>query len=259
MAEAEGYYYVWAAERLLVPVPPNQPWSRKNPLAYEPLTILSYVAAVTEKVRLGTSIMILPLRNPLILARQAATLDVFSDGRLTLGFGLGWMEEEFRAVGVPLKERASRTDEAILVLRELWESDRPEFKGRFTSFDETLFEPKPVQRRLPIWISGDTIPAIERVARLGDGWLTNIRDYEEMKSKIQVLRSAAEKNGRSIEDISVTYNFLLKDVNSERSSLLEAVEKFQAIGASQFIVSVYSTSDYVTQVRLFASQVMASL
>jgi probable F420-dependent oxidoreductase len=260
LADDSGYYSVWVAERILVPFPPNQPWSKESPLSYEMLTVLSYLAGITENVKLGTNILITPLRNPVILAREVATLDVLSKGRVILGLGLGWMREEFDALKVPLKERGSRTEESIAILRELWEKDRPSFrKGRFTRFGDVLFEPKPVQRHLPIWIGGETVPALKRVARVGDGWLPSLKNgYEEMKSCINTIKTEAKNRGRSMDEITITHRLTLGSVRSERSSTLKMIEKMHELGAEHYIVDFEhkSAPEYAEKAKLFNSEIM---
>src|SRR6267142_1834219 len=136
---------------------------------YEPLTLLAFVAARTQRVRLGTSVLVLPYHNPIRLAKAAATLDVLSGGRLILGIGVGAIENEMESMGVPFKERGAFTDEAIDVMRTLWSQDLPRFDGRYSRFAGMPFSPKPVQKPIPIVIGGVSHAAIRRAARTGDG------------------------------------------------------------------------------------------
>ena len=204
-AEELGYDAIWVAERLLVPIPANQGWSQINPTAYEPLIALSYLAAITRRVKLGTNIVIAPFRNPLVLARQAAALDQLSGGRLILGLGLGWMREEFEAVGIDMNERGRRTDEMIDLLRELWEKEKPSFSGRFTEFPPIQFEPKPLQKKVLIWIGGVGDAALRRVVRCGDGWTPTELNLHELKERIAFLRAEAERRKRPLDEIAVSY------------------------------------------------------
>src|SRR5262249_13184417 len=137
---------------------------------YEPLALLAYVAARTSRVRLGTSVLVLPYHNPIRLAKTAATLDVLSGGRLTLGVGVGAIETEMEALGTPFKQRGLYTDEAIEAMRVLWTQTTPRFDGLFSRFDGMPFSPKPVQASIPIVIGGVSRAAIRRAARVGDGW-----------------------------------------------------------------------------------------
>ena len=138
---------------------------------YEPLTLLTYVAARTRRVRLGTSVLVLPYHNPVRLAKAAATLDVLSGGRLIMGAGVGLIEKEIRAMGSPYAERGPFTDEAIAVMRALWSQDEPKFDGKYSRFEGMKFSPTPLQKpTIPIVVGGVSRPAIRRAARLGDGW-----------------------------------------------------------------------------------------
>src|SRR6266511_978806 len=138
---------------------------------YEPLTLLSFVAARTRRVRLGTSVLVLPYHNPIRLAKTAATLDVLSGGRLILGVGVGLIEKEIRAMGSPFAERGAFTDEAIAVMRSLWPEDEPSFDGKYHRFAGMKFSPKPLQKpSIPVVIGGVSGAAIRRAARVGDGW-----------------------------------------------------------------------------------------
>ncbi len=137
---------------------------------YEPLTLLSFVAARTQRVRLGTSVLVLPYHNAVRLAKTAATLDVLSGGRLIMGVGVGLIEKEMRAMGSPYAERGAFADESIAVMRALWSQDDPKFAGKYYQFDGMKFSPKPRQTPIPIVIGGVSRAAIRRAARLGDGW-----------------------------------------------------------------------------------------
>ncbi|MDA4122502.1 MAG: TIGR03619 family F420-dependent LLM class oxidoreductase [Thaumarchaeota archaeon] len=261
--DEEGYYSLWVAERLVVPFNANQGWSKLSPACYEVLTLLSYVAGITDKVKLGTFVLLAPLRNPIVLAKQVATMDELSKGRMILGLGLGWMREEFEVSNVPLKERAPRTDETIAFLREVWRKDRKkvQFSGRFFKLRPMVFDPKPRQEHVPIWIGGESIPALRRTGRLGDGWLSNTwRQPARIKAGAEVIRKEAEAKGRSFEDITISCKLFLKGDKSERSSAVRRVEKLQEVGVSHVMVDFEhdSASDYTRKLRSFARDVMRS-
>jgi probable F420-dependent oxidoreductase len=168
----------------------------------DPLVTLSMVGAVTERVRLGTSVLVLPYRNPVNLAAEAAALDVLSDGRLVLGVGAGWMQEEFRALGIDPAERGPRTDEHIEVLRTLWTQDPASFDGRFTAFDGIVLATTPhTEGGPPIWVGGNTDLALRRALRLGDGWHGFEVYPEDMEGVRERLARAGQEVGRDPSDL----------------------------------------------------------
>ncbi|HXG19699.1 MAG TPA: TIGR03619 family F420-dependent LLM class oxidoreductase [Methylomirabilota bacterium] len=169
-------------------------------------TVLALLIPVTKKVRLGTSVTIVPYRHPLEMARVVATLDVVSGGRVILGAGVGWMEEEFRLLGIPFKERAPRTREYIAVMKEVWTKETPRFNGKFVQIDKDLyFAPRPLQKpHPPIWVGGESTPALKRVVAFGDGWHIGPMALEEVKPRFAELRTLMEKAGRDFSKLEIT-------------------------------------------------------
>jgi probable F420-dependent oxidoreductase len=262
VADDEGYYSIWAAERLLVPDPPNQDWSKISPICFEVMALLSYVAGLTERVKFGTYVLLAPLRNPLVLARQVTTLDVLSNGRVILGIGLGWMKEEFETSGVSMAERGARTDETIQFLRKVWMSGEPtSFEGKFIKLGPSLFEPAPVQKPIPIWIGGMSIPALKRAGRLGDGWLPNAMvKREAMKNSIKIISAECKKNGRPADAIVMSCRLTLEGTRAERPEVVRSIEALRKLGVDHFIIDFEhdSASDYAEKIRLFSREVMRS-
>jgi len=213
-AEELGFESVWAAEHLVFPTrfesrypytesgaPPINP---ATPLL-DPLLVLAQVAAVTSRIRIGTNVYLLPLRHPLVTARLAVTLDVLSAGRLSLGVGLGWLAEEFRAVGVDFSRRGALTREAVRALRVLFTEAEPEFHGKSFSFGPVKFEPKPVQKPCPpILIGGESEAAIRRAAEIGDGWYGVRHTPESAAPVVEKLRALRAAAGRSDLPFEVT-------------------------------------------------------
>lgn len=171
----------------------------------EPFTVLTYLAARTSRVRLGTGIMLLPQRNPLYTAKTTASLDVLSNGRLDLGIGVGWLREEFEAAGVNWAHRGRRTDEYIDLLHTLWTEDPCSFKGEFYNLEPCRLHPKPAQRPYPpIHVGGETTPALRRAAARGDGWYSFNRRPEDMAAPLAELDGLLAEHGRSRADVAIT-------------------------------------------------------
>ena len=222
---------------------------------YEPLIVLAYLAAVTRRVMLGTSVYLLALRNPLLAARQAVSLDRLSDGRLVLGVGVGWLESEFAALGVPYRERGSRTDEAIAVLKALCGPDSAEFHGRHHSFTSVEFLPKPVQRpHPPLWIGGRSDAAVRRAARAGDAWHPSHLTVGELGRRVPELHAECERAGRSADDVTVTTRRKLvlapspeaeadRVLQGDPGAIAATVADLEQVGVAHLIVELPGSSE----------------
>jgi probable F420-dependent oxidoreductase len=206
-ADELGYESTWIAEHLVFPshVASAPPYEAGAPLPstplFDPLITLAYVAAQTQRIQLGTSIYILPLRHPIVAAKLVATLDALSNGRVLLGIGAGWLKEEFDCVEAPWEHRGARMEEAIHVMRLLWSEDRVAHEGRFFKFEEIGFEPKPVRRPLPILIGGESQVALKRAARNGNGWFGLRHTPESAAERVRELR--AMKPGSAPFEITI--------------------------------------------------------
>jgi probable F420-dependent oxidoreductase len=284
-AEALGYDTVWFSDHLVIPTEvksfyPYDPSGRMpfNPAEpyWEPLTVIGYVAGRTSRLRLGTSVLILPYRNPVVTAKMLATLDVLSNGRITLGAGVGWMEEEFKALGLDTySRRGAYSDECIRIFRELWTKDNPSFQGEFHQFSNIRCEPRPVQLGgIPIWIGGHTPQAIRRAARLGDGWQPLVQrppadlPPAEMQEKIAQLRALARQAGRDPQRITLamgsSIQFTDGPIAGPRSlftgtpvQIVETLRRYQELGIQNFRCDFPSASiDGVLQaMERFATEV----
>ncbi|MEZ5409934.1 MAG: LLM class F420-dependent oxidoreductase [Acidimicrobiales bacterium] len=209
--EAAGFESAWTVEHTVVPAnyTSTYPYSGDGKMAGgrddiplpDPLIWMAYMAAVTSTIKLATGILIVPQHNPVITAKQVATLDQMSGGRVLLGIGVGWMKEEFDAIGAPFEDRGARTDEYVAVMRELWTSERPTFHGRWVNFDETYCRPQPAQGSVPIIVGGDTVPAAKRAGRLGDGYFPARNAPQEL---IDLARRTAEEHGRDPDALEIT-------------------------------------------------------
>jgi probable F420-dependent oxidoreductase len=209
-AERLGFATVWAPEHvvLLEKFASRYPYSGDGRLPVptttpllDPFVALTYAAAHTSRIRLATGICILPERNPLVLAKVAASLDYLSNGRFALGIGIGWLEEEFKAIGVPWERRTKRTREYVEAMRNLWGDERSSYQGEFVSFENARSYPKPAQgRKLPILVGGQTEPALKRAAAYGDGWCGFNLTPEDTAQKIKHLRELRKAAGRASEN-----------------------------------------------------------
>ena len=213
-AEAAGFDSLWTVEHVVVPkgyqstypYDPSgkMPGGREDFDIPDPLIWLAYVAAKTKSIRLATGVMILPQRNPGVLAKEVATLDRLSGGRVTLGIGVGWLEEEFDALGVPFARRGKRTDEYIEALRALWTQECASYNGEFVNFNDVYSRPQPAQGSVPVHVGGHSKQAAQRAGRLGDGFFPGEGDLEKLGELIAIARQAASDAGRDPSALEIT-------------------------------------------------------
>ena len=234
----------------------------------EQITLLSYIAGQTSKIRLVTSVLIVPHRNPLIAAKSLATLDVLSGGRLVVGVGVGWMREEFEALGLPpFEERGAVTDEYIRAFKVLWTEDDPHFEGKYISFDDITFLPKPVQKpHPPIWVGGESRPALRRAAELADGWYPlgsnptfPMGTPDELKAGLDRLAQYAQRFDRdpkTIETIYRTHQFeLTKDAGGadrlpfvgDADQIAGDIRRYQDMGVTTMVWDFLRQTDDLDQ------------
>ncbi|MFN8458280.1 MAG: LLM class F420-dependent oxidoreductase [Anaerolineae bacterium] len=194
-AERLNYDSIWVSDHVLVPK--DKP---RYGHIYEAFTTLAYLAGITQRVQLGTSVLVLPQRDAILAAKQIATLDDLSGGRVILGVGVGWMEGEYKNLGADFHRRGRHADEGLKVMKTLWQDDDPSFEGEFYNFKDVLFGPKPVQAGgPPLWIGGASEAAIRRMALLGDGWAADDAPLEQLKAVTAQLRQLTAQNGRTVE------------------------------------------------------------
>ncbi len=195
-AEQAGYASLWSFQRLLVPEGSGMDPVYRSVL--DPLAALTYAGAATSRIRLGVAVVNLPFVSPAYLAKQAATVDILSGGRLDLGLGIGWMPEEFAATGASMARRGARAAEYVAVLRKLWADGRSEFSGEFYEIPPSSVAPKPAQPGgPPILLGGLARPALERAGRIADGWVTSSRtDLSRIAEGVGIIRAAAAQAGR---------------------------------------------------------------
>jgi probable F420-dependent oxidoreductase len=202
-AEDAGYASLWTFQRLLVPEGSGMEPVYRSVL--DPMIALGYVAASTSQIRLGVAVVNLPFVSPTVLAKQAATVDLLSAGRLDLGLGIGWMPEEFAATGASTARRGARTEEYLAVLRTLWADEVSSFGGDFYTIPAGRQDPRPVQQPgPPVLLGGMSRPAMERAGRIADGWITSSRaDLSKIAGAVAVIREAATASGRDPDAVRI--------------------------------------------------------
>ena len=245
MVEKLGYDSFWVPEHVLFfpEYESKYPYSEDGRIQgdprslLDPLTALTYVAANTSKIRLGTGICLVPQRNPVYTAKQVADLDYLSGGRVDFGIGIGWLKEEFNALGVPWTDRAGRTEECIGVMKTLWCDELSSYQGKYFSFEAAYQNPKPVQRpHPPLIFGGESRAALKRVATLGQGWFTFNVTPESLAHGIDILQPLLEEQGRTISDISISVTPDRKHINQE------SLKRFEELGAEQIILPLFANN-----------------
>lgn len=283
-ADALGYDSIWVTDRLLIPVTtsavypyaqsgtfpigPDEPW-------LEPLTALTYLAGVTRRITIGTSVLVIPYRHPVITAKALATLDYLCGGRVILGAGAGWLPEEFGIAGAPFEQRGAMTLEYLRVMKAIWTGSRVAFEGRFVHIPESGgVRPHPVQRpHIPIWIGGHSDAALRRVVEIGDGWhplglRPPVRlDPAEMTERIKTLRALAAGAGRNPHDITISFKAPLRlddragggrsPLAGPPAKIAEDVAAYVAAGVEHFVFDFPSPAlaDVLGTLERFAAEV----
>jgi probable F420-dependent oxidoreductase len=243
--EERGFESLWVAEHVVMfdDYDSKYPYAesgrfpgRGNTGLLEPLTALSYVAATTTTLRLGTGICLVGQRNPVYTAKQVADVDVLSNGRVDFGIGIGWLREEFDVVAMPFDHRGARSDEHIAVMKELWTNDVSSFDGRYYTLPECCMYPKPVQQpHPPIHVGGETDGALRRVARLGQGWFGFNRLPEQVPEALTHLDAALEAEGRSRAEIEVSVSPYFHQIDAD------AIKQYEDLGVDRVILLVFAT------------------
>jgi probable F420-dependent oxidoreductase len=261
-AEELGFSHIAAYEHILG-VNPDRPGGWDWPFTYEssflePFTMFSYMAGATSKIGFSTRILILPQRQTALVAKQAATLDVFCNGKFSLGVGLGWNEAEYISQGEDFFNRAIRMEEQVDVLRKLWTEPLMEFKGQYHQIPDAGINPLPVQRPIPIWFGGHSDQTLQRVARMGDGWLPNDLPIDETKVLIAQLQEYAADNQRDFSSIGIDARLPYQLEAGE--SWEKAVESWKDAGATQLsldtmFIGISSPEDHIRSLRTFSEAI----
>jgi probable F420-dependent oxidoreductase len=238
-----GVESVWGVEHVVIAhdYDPNYPYSESGEIPGgkgaamgarpmpDPLDTLAYVAAVSDSVKLGTSVVVAPLHSPAVLAKRVATIDNLAGGRMLLGLGIGWQREEYEAVGAPFRQRGARLEECIGAMRALWTEAPATFQGEHFRFERVYSTPQPARGAVPIVLGGNSAPAIERVARIGNGWYPYTISPDEFETATARLRELATAAGRDPDEIEITVWPGSFDMAAERD--LAFVRRYVAAGA----------------------------
>ena len=242
-AEAAGFESLWGGEHVVLPgsIESRYPYTADGKIPAtndtpipDPLIWLAFAAAAAPTLRLGTCILIVPQRNPVVLAKELATLDQLCGGRVELGLGIGWMKEEFDALGVAWERRGARNDEYIAAMRALWAGPLAEFHGEFVDFPPVTCSPRPVHGSIPVIVGGDSDAAIARAARLADGYFPGEGDADRLAALIARVRQAAEANGRDPDSIEIDAMF-----GRQLADPLAGVEQLAALGVGRVMVPAF--------------------
>jgi probable F420-dependent oxidoreductase len=260
-AEELGFESLWIPEHIILPVEYKSPYPySKNgrmpappetPL-HDPMLVLAFAAGITNKIRLATGIYVLPIRNAITTAKAVASLDVLSGGRFIFGIGIGWLEEEFEAVGMNYKDRAARTREYLAVMKELWTKDDPNFDGKTIHLHGVRFNPKPLQKpHPPVVFGGGTDPSLKRTARLGDGWYGIAENLDETHHTIARLREY-EKSFERARPLELTVAPRLGGPLT-----LDQVRAFREMGVERILLGALpSTRDQLASMERFRDEIM---
>jgi probable F420-dependent oxidoreductase len=275
-AEELAFDSVWVTDHILVPQTLEIIY-RDHML--EPLALLSHVAAITRRVKIGTSVIILPYRNPIVVAKMLATIDQLSAGRLIFGAAVGWMEPEFAALGAPFDERGAFSDECLRLMKALWTQEKVSFEGRYFSFSDMQASPRPIQRpHPPIWVGGNSARARRRVAEYGDGWHATAMPLEGLKAGIADVVAKWARRGRTAEPVfSVRIPCAIEGVSQDVlhyparpgrdrlagsiSAIVDRLGAYQELGIRHLALEMSTQSHAATCASLeaFATRIMPQL
>ncbi len=261
-AEEAGFESLWTVEHVVVPsgYESQYPYddSGKMPGGEDvdipdPLIWLSWVASATSTIRLATGILIVPQRNPVVLAKELATLDHLSGGRVELGIGVGWLEEEFDAIGVPFSERGKRTDDNIAAMRALWGQEKATHHSAFTNFDDCISRPRPVGGAIPVHVGGHTDIAARRAGRLGDGFFPGKGTPQDLARSMDLVRTTATEHGRDPNAIELTAGG-----NTIGGRAVDTIKELADIGVDRVAVPGFAFwNDTADSLKRYADEVIA--
>lgn len=260
LAEGLGYESVWTFEHVIVPLEykSEYPYNDSGKMGIppetnfvDPLIALTAVAASTSTIRLGTGVNILSQVNPIYMAKQAASLDFMSNGRFMLGVGIGWLKEEFEALGVPFERRGARFDDYVEGMRKIWSGEVVEHQSDFISWSNFKSYPLPVQNPFPVVMGGVKGKIFERIARYGDGWYAPAGDPAELKGHMDSLRQACDAIGRDMDEIEITCMWPGRGGN-------EFLDQLAGVGVHRVVVPVMGAGNPAETMQSLAEEVIAA-
>ena len=266
VCEEAGFDSVWATDHIIMPTELKEPYGQ----LIEPLTLLSYIASRCEKLRVGTSCVVLPQREPILVAKQAAALDVLSGGRVILGFGAGWAEKEFGYLNADFRRRGKVMDESITLMRRLWRDDVVDFDGDRFHVKDALFLPKPVNGDIPVWIGGNGPTSVRRAANLGDGWHPVGPDLEAFSagaSKVREAKREVTLSMRMTTDVRKKREVYVGANNEKRvavsgtaAEIRKQIDAYAEVGLEYYCASINhpAASEIIADLRRFSSEVVRS-
>jgi probable F420-dependent oxidoreductase len=270
VAEKLGFYKIACPEHFIIP---NDHLDLTGAHYLHAATGLGFAAGVTEKMRLTSNITILPLQQPIQQAKMWASLDWLSGGRADLNVGVGWLKEEFDILGVDFHKRGKITDEYLEAMIELWEKDNPSFDGQYVKFHDVGFEPKPIQRPMPLWFGGDADGALKRIARFGTGWMPFLTKPDDIPNRIDFIKSQPNYSGK-LKEISYSIVSMMLGPNHEvidapeakadwnAQRMIDLVGQLQKLGVTETSVPRPELKDfehYLDWMRWCAEEIMAKV
>ena len=257
---------MWATDHIILPVELKEPYGQ----LVEPLTTLGFVAARCLKLNVGTSILVLPQRNPVLVAKQVAALDVLSNGRVILGVGVGWAEKEYQFLNADFEKRGRVMDESIRLMKSLWKDDAVEFEGEFFQVKHAVFLPKPVNRGVPFWIGGNERVSQERAAKMGDGWHPTGLTPEAISKGVETIKSMGGHvtiSTRTTVDLRKKREPVVLPSGEERgvvsgtaADVKSGIEAYEKVGVEHFCASMNHplASEIIFDLRKFGTDVIDS-
>lgn len=261
LAESVGVESVWTFEHVIVPedYASKYPYNESGKMGAEPdtpfvdpLIALSAVATTTKTLRLGTGVNIVAQANPLLMAKQVASLDFISGGRFMLGAGIGWLKEEFRAMGTPFEKRGARFDDYIAAMRKVWSGETVEHQSEFVDWTGFKSYPKPIQDPFPVIMGGNKGKIFERIATLGNGWFAPTADAAELAPQLDQLKAACKAADRNYDDLEITVMWGGQGV--------ESLKPMQDLGVARAVVPIFALgTDPVAGIKKLGDDVIAKL